>query len=92
MVLFLIIFNNNLKSFEYKAKLLGNAVADGENEILRNTTITVPFKYFSNFWGSLKMSLINSEIEMKLKWTKYYVLSAAGADNVNVDSNNIILL
>ena len=92
MVLFLIIFNNNLKSFEYKAKLSGNTVADGENETLRNTTITAPLKHFSNFLGSLKMSLINSEIEIKLKWTKYYVLSAAGADNVNADSNNIILL
>ena len=64
MVLFLTIFNNNLKSFEYKAKLLGNTVANGENEILRNTTITVPLKYVSNFWGSLKMPLINCEIEM----------------------------
>ena len=27
---------------------------------------------------------------MKLKWTKYCVLSAAGADNANANSNNII--
>ena len=57
MVLFLIIFNNNLKSFEYKAKLLGNTVANGENEILRNTTITVPLKYVSNISVSNKSNI-----------------------------------
>ena len=40
------------------------------------------------------MSLINCKVELKLKWTEYCVLSAAGADNVNVsdddDNNNII--
>ena len=34
------------------------------------------------------MSLINYKVELKLKRTKYCVLSAAGADNDN--SNNII--
>ena len=33
------------------------------------------------------MSLINCKIELKLKWTKYCVLSAKGNDNVN-DNNN----
>ena len=37
------------------------------------------------------MSLINCKIEWKFKWTKYGVLSAAGADNDNANSNNIIL-
>ena len=35
------------------------------------------------------MILINCKIELKLKWTKYCLLSAAGADN-NANSNNII--
>ena len=30
---------NNFKSFQYKAKLLEKTIADGNNEILRNTTI-----------------------------------------------------
>ena len=34
-----ILNTNNLKSFNDKAKLLGNTVAGGENGILRNTTI-----------------------------------------------------
>ena len=31
--------------------------------------------------------MINSKVELKLKWTKYCVLSAAGNDNDN-DNNN----
>ena len=75
--------NNNFKSFEYKVKLLGNTAADGANGVLTNATIAVPLKYLSNFWRSL-----NCKIEFKLKWTNYFVLSAAGAANTN--SNNII--
>ena len=36
------------------------------------------------------MPLIDCKIELRLKWTKYCVLSAAGADNVNTNSNGII--
>ena len=36
------------------------------------------------------MPLINCKVELKLKWIKYCVLSAAGNDNVinNNDNNN----
>ena len=36
------------------------------------------------------MPLINCKVELRLKWTKYFVLSAAGADNPNTNSNIII--
>ena len=37
------------------------------------------------------MPLINCKVELKLKWTKYSVLSTAGDDNTNdTNSNNII--
>ena len=36
------------------------------------------------------MPLINCKVEIKLRWTKYCVLSVAGADNTNDhDSDNI---
>ena len=35
------------------------------------------------------MPLINCKVESKLKPTKYYVLSATGADNADTSSNNI---
>ena len=36
------------------------------------------------------MPSINCKVELKLKWTKYCVLSAAGADNANGDVNDNI--
>ena len=59
-------------------------------EFQKNATIPVPLKYLSKFWRSLEIPLINCKIELKLKWTKYCVLSANGNDNDN--TNNIILL
>ena len=51
----------------------------------------MPLKNLSNFWRSLQTSLTNCKVELKLKWTKHCVLSAAGADNVsNIDSNNAV--
>ena len=41
--------DNNFKSFEYKAKLLGNTVANRANGILRHETIAVPANYLNNF-------------------------------------------
>ena len=67
-----------------------NTKADAANGILKNAAIAVSLKYLSNFWRSLEMPLINCKEELKRKWKKFCVLSAAGADNVNVDSSNII--
>ena len=36
------------------------------------------------------MQLMNCKIELKLKWKKHNVLSAAGADNNDANSNNIV--
>ena len=38
------------------------------------------------------MSLTHCKIELKLKWTNYCVLIAAGPDNANPKSNNIIFI
>ena len=47
----------------YKAKLLGNTVAqpapNAANGILKYVTIAVPLKHLSNFWRPLEMLLIN---------------------------------
>ena len=87
---------DNFKSFKYKAKLLRNTVArpggNADNGILRNVAIAVPLKNLSFFQRSLEMPLINCKVELKLRWTKYCVLSVAATDNVNGnnDDNNII--
>ena len=59
-------------------------------EFLKNATIAVSLKYLSNFWRSLKMSLINCKVGLKFKLIKCDVLSAAGVDNTNPNSNDII--
>ena len=86
---------DNFKSFKYKAKLLWNTEAQADNAvngILKSVTIAVPLKYLSNFWRLLEMSLINSKVELKLRWSKHCILSVAGADNANGnnDDNDII--
>ena len=81
---------NNFKSIKYKAKRVENTVLNGGNKILRNATMSVPLKCLSNFWKSLEMPLIKCKAELKLKWTKYYLLSAVVNDNLNDNDNNII--
>ena len=38
------------------------------------------------------MSLINCNVELKLKWTKHCVFSVLGNDNDNANSNNTIFI
>ena len=63
-----------IKSFKYKAKLLGNTEADGANGILQNSKIVVPLICLSKFWRSLE---INSKVELEFRWTNDHILSAA---------------
>ena len=87
-------FNNNFKSFENKTKLLEDTVAqpapNNNYGTLKAATFAVPLKYLSNLWRSLEMPLINCKVKLKLKWTEYCVLAAAGTDNTNANYNNII--
>ena len=76
-------FNANItktnanKFYKYKAKLLGNTVAqlasNAAKEILENATIAVPLKYLSNFGRSVEVTSINCKVELKLRWTKHCV-------------------
>ena len=77
-------------------KLSGKTVAQPNpnhaNGILKIATIAMPLKYLSNFWISLEIPLINCKVEVKLRWTKYCVLSLAGTDNpIDNDINNNII-
>ena len=89
---------NNFKSFKYKARLLKNTIAqpapNAVNGILRIAKIAMPFKYLSTFCRSLKKSLLNCKVELKLRWKKYFVLSGGGTKHVineDANANNIIL-
>ena len=70
----------------------GNTDADGNIRILKNLTIAVSLIYRSNFWRSVKMTLVNSKVELKFKWRNPYNSSAAGAENANANSNIIFTI
>ena len=50
--------NNNSASFKFKTKIAGRIGEDGTKTV----KIRVPLKYLSNFWITIKMPLINCEI------------------------------
>ena len=70
--------------------LNGNTVVDGNNTILKNVPIPIPFNYLSNFWRSLDKPLVNCKVKLKLRWMKRYVLPWFGAENNKTDYNIII--
>ena len=72
---------DNSSSFKYKVSLLGNPVA--ANNVARiNVKVVVPLKYFSNFFRSLEMPLINCKIKLNLTWKKECVLSTGAGEVV----------
>ena len=59
------------KSFEYKTKLMGTTPNNNTLDI----DVVIPLKYLSNFWRFFDFSLVNSERELDLAWSKEYVIS-----------------
>ena len=66
--------NNNVPSFKYKAKLIGNTEANG---IKKGVKTAVPLKYLSNFWRSLEIPFINCKVELSLGRIEECVLTTA---------------
>ena len=58
-------------SFKYKQKI----TAQTENDGTKDVQIMIPLKYLSKFWRTLKMLLINCEINLILTWSDTCVLS-----------------
>ena len=55
---------NVINSFNFNEKITGQTDDNGA----RNIEIMVPLKYLINFWRTLKMPLINCEINLILTW------------------------
>ena len=69
--------NDNMgqsESFKSKIKITGKTPPDGNT---KDIEILVPLKYLSNFWRTLKIPIINCEVEPILKWSKNCVISSA---------------
>ena len=43
----------------------------------------MPLKYLSNFWRTLEIPVINWDMSLQLKWSKYCILVAGTATNHN---------
>ena len=69
--------DNTTDSFKFKAKITGQTGNDGTKDV----EIMVPLKYFSNFWRTLEMPLINCEVNLILTWSSNCVLIATAIQN-----------
>ena len=63
----------NSESFNYKTKLVGN-LPGGSDVELENIKFVVPLKNLSRFIFNLDFLMINTEIELILKWSQNCVL------------------
>ena len=59
----IVVFNgtNDTDSFNFKSKMTGKTNDDGDIE---NVKVMIPLKYFSDFWRTLEMPLINCAVEL----------------------------
>ena len=67
--------NDNMtqsESFKSKIKITGKTPA-AENT--KDVKIIVPLKYLSNFWRTLKMPLVNCEVNLILTWSRGCVIT-----------------
>ena len=60
------------KSFDYKANITGRLANNANKK--EDVEIAIPLKYSGNFWRSLNIPLINSEITLILSWYEECVL------------------
>ena len=62
-------FLGNSALFKFKQKITGSI----GNDDIKALQIKVTLKYLSNFWRTLKMPLINCEINILLTWSEEYI-------------------
>ena len=72
--------NDNIaqsESFKSKIKIMGKTPAADNT---KDVEIIVPLKYLSNFWRTLKITLINGEVNLILTWSSNCVISSANGE------------
>ena len=75
---------NATDSFNFKTKITGETAADNNNDNIAekvDVEIMVSLKYLSNFWRTLKMPLINCEVELILDLSTNCVMIYTDVDN-----------
>ena len=76
LLITMIVFNSNLSSL-----LL--AAWQTENGRTKDVEIMVPLKYLDNFWRILEILLINCEISLQLKRSKFCIVETGSVANEN---------
>ena len=72
--------NSNLTdSFNFNVKTTGQTGDDGT----KNVEIMVPIKYLSNFWRTVEIPLINSEVNLILIWSEDCVIVSTNVAGQN---------
>ena len=80
----------NSESFKFKVKITGNT-PEADNE--KDVEIMVPLKYLSNFWRTLEMPLINSEVNLILTWSSTCVITnSTGAGTFEMTDTKLYVL
>ena len=69
--------NTDSASFKFKQKITGQT----RNYGTKGVEIIVPFKYISNFWRTLELSLFNCEINLFLPWSAIFLIVILTANN-----------
>ena len=64
------------ESSKFKVEIIGKTDADNKKIF----EITVPLKYFSNFWRTLEMPSINCEVYLNLTWSEDFFISSGAGD------------
>ena len=78
------------QSFKSKIKITGKTSNDG-NE--KDVEIMVSIKYFSNFWRTLEMLLINYEVNLILTWSSICVITnSTGAGTFKITNTKLHIL
>ena len=60
------------ESFKSKAQITGNTQVNDNTKVVETI---VPLKHLSNFWRTLKMPLINDEINLILTWSSVNIIT-----------------
>ena len=77
----------NSESFKSKIKITGKT-PNNDNE--KDVEIMVPLKYLSNFWRTLEMPLINSEVNLIFTWSSACVMTnSTGAGTFEITDTKL---
>ena len=73
------------QSFNYKTSITGKL--EHGNVEKDDVKIDVPLKYLSNFWRTLDIPLINSEVSLILTWSENCVITSKATKDADPDAN-----